>query len=131
MWHNKPSLILVISHSITHIIFKGDNIEIIMISIATAFNFAILRYKLNLHRYADAILDFMTMLTLGYVFGGTLGGMTIAMISGALISVYLWFNPARFFIPQHVKDKTMKIINIVIAVLLTVAILIFIADKVI
>ena len=44
-----------------------------MISIATAFNFAILRYKLNLKRYADAILDFIMMCTLGSVFGGTLG----------------------------------------------------------
>ena len=102
-----------------------------MISIATALNFAILRYKLQLKRYADAILDFTTMLTLGYIFGGTLGGMTIAMIAGALISIYLWFNPAQFFIPKEVKDKTIKTINITIGILLTIAVIIFIATKVI
>ena len=101
--------------------------EIILIAVATAFNFAILMHKFRNGRVFDALIDFITMITLGSLFGGTLGGMVIAMISGALISTYLWFAPFKITISKEFKSKVLDILGKTIAVLLIVAVLVAIA----
>ena len=68
----------------------------IAIMIATAINFGILRWKFGRGRYFDVMLDVLCLITLSVLFGGTLGGMTIAMGAGAMISFYLLVSQPKF-----------------------------------
>ena len=70
--------------------------EVIAIAIATALNLIIIKWKFEKERYGDASLDILALLALNYMFGGTLGGMVIAMIASAIISTYLFFSPPNF-----------------------------------
>lgn len=70
--------------------------EFLIIGIATFFNFMILKWKFEHERYADLVFDVSTLVAISWLFGGTLGGMTIAMISSALISLYLIPFPPKF-----------------------------------
>jgi len=74
---------------------------IIIASLATVFNFIIVKIKLENHRWADAIVDISVALVLGSMFMGTMIGMSIAMMSSALMSIYLWYYPPK--IPS-IKD---------------------------
>ena len=85
--------------------------ELLMISLSTALNFAILRWKVSHGRFADAVLDGLMLFVLGYVFSGTLGGMVIAMCSGAIISIYLIFNPFQLIVGD-MRDFKAKYTNI-------------------
>jgi len=67
--------------------------EVIIIGIVTFLNLIILKIKFERERYADLTLDIAGLATLNYMFGGTLTGMTIAMISSFLLSLYLFFSP--------------------------------------
>ena len=67
--------------------------EILMIGVATAFNFLIIKWKLEKKRFADAAFDIGILIILSVIFGGTLGGMTIAMIASAIVSLYLIWKP--------------------------------------
>lgn len=64
-----------------------------MIAVATVFNFAVLRWKMSKGRFADAITDVFFLVVLNFLFAGTYTGMAIAMIAGALISLYLLVHP--------------------------------------
>ena len=64
--------------------------------IATALNLIVLKVKFEAERYGDFGLDITAILALNYMFGGTLGGMTIAMGASAMISIYLFFSPPKF-----------------------------------
>ena len=103
--------------------------EIILISLATALNLIIIIVKIKKGRYFDTLVDASAMVTLGSVFGGTLGGMTIAMISGALITIYLWFQP--LIIPQSSIDKVVKILKRTSIVLFIIAIIVLIGERLI
>ena len=70
--------------------------EMLVIGIATAFNFMILKWKFEHERYADLALDVATLVALSFLFGGTLGGMTIAMIPSACVSLFLLVSPPKF-----------------------------------
>lgn len=70
--------------------------EFIIIGIATFFNFMILKWKFEKERYADLTFDVVTLVAISWLFGGTLGGMTIAMISSAMISLWLIPFPPKF-----------------------------------
>ena len=74
-------------------------IEILVISIATAVNFLILKWKFEHRRYADLVFDLATLLALASLFGGTLGGMVITMVSGALVSFFLLLRPPKLHNP--------------------------------
>ena len=69
--------------------------ELALLGIATAFNFIVLKMKIESKRYGDATLDIIAILILSFIFGGTLGGMMIAMVASAVISLYLYFYPPR------------------------------------
>jgi hypothetical protein len=83
--------------------------DALIIGIATAFNFIIIKWKIEKTRYGDAILDISSILTLAYIFGGTLGGMMVAMIASVIISLYLYKYPPNFLgnknIIKIIKDK--------------------------
>jgi len=70
--------------------------ELIIIAFATFLNFGLLKWKFDHGRYADATLDLAILVALSFLFGGTMGGMIIAMISGALMSLYLLVSPPKF-----------------------------------
>jgi len=65
--------------------------EFIIIGIVTFFNLAILLKKYQTERYVDMLLDVLAFIILSKIFGGTLGGMMIAMIGSMLLSLYLLF----------------------------------------
>ena len=69
---------------------------ILIIGIMTAFNLIILRLKFSDGRYGDMALDFLALATLSAFFGQTLGGMMIAIVSGTIISLYLYVFPPEF-----------------------------------
>lgn len=69
---------------------------IILIGIVTFFNLIILKIKFEKERYADLAMDVGSIVILNVLFGGTLTGMTIAMISSFLISLYLLVWPPKF-----------------------------------
>jgi len=69
---------------------------LIIIGIVTAINLIILKLKFEQGRWGDLALDFLAIATLSAFFGQTLGGMTIAMVSSLIISVYLYIFPPEF-----------------------------------
>ena len=67
--------------------------ELILIGIITAANFLILKIKAEKQRWADLVFDLIVLFTLSFLFSGTLGGLTIAMVSSFTVSIYLYFYP--------------------------------------
>ena len=67
--------------------------ELIIIGLVTAANFLILKVKAEQHRWADLIFDITVLFILSFLFSGTLGGLTIAMVSSFAVSIYLYFYP--------------------------------------
>jgi len=68
----------------------------IIIGLAASFNFLIILKKIRMERYEDAGLDFLALILLSWMFGGTLGGMMIATIASATISISLLTQPTQF-----------------------------------
>ena len=66
---------------------------LLLIGVATAFNFIVVLFKVRRGRYFDAAIDTSLTALMGLMFAGSLGGMSIAMVSSFLLSLYLWFNP--------------------------------------
>lgn len=60
-----------------------------LIGIVTAFNFIILKWKFENKRYGDMALDLLSLVVLSAIFGNTILGMLIAMVSSCAISLYL------------------------------------------
>lgn len=71
--------------------------EFVILGVFTAFNFLILKVKLEQKRILDFIFDIAALIIISSIFGGTLGGMTIAMIASFIISLTLFFFPPRLF----------------------------------
>ena len=67
--------------------------ELIVIGFVTAANFLILKVKAEQNRWADLSFDIFILVTLSFLFSGTLGGLTIAMVSSFTVSIYLYFFP--------------------------------------
>ena len=67
--------------------------EFIIIGLATAFNFIVIKMKLDRKRYEDAAFDFVLMCVLAALFSGSYAGMVVAMVSSLVISVYLLISP--------------------------------------
>lgn len=67
--------------------------EVLVIGIATAFNFVIIMWKFSNNRPEDAVLDFGIFAAISYMFSGTISGMSVGMVASAIISVWLLFNP--------------------------------------
>ena len=67
--------------------------QLIIIGLLTAANFLILKIKAEQNRWADLIFDIVILSILSFLFSGTLGGLTIAMVSSFTVSIYLYFFP--------------------------------------
>jgi hypothetical protein len=98
-------------------------VDIAIVGVASAFSFAILKWKLGHGRKLDALCDLGIMIVLVAIFGGSYSGTAGAMIASALISIYLIFNP--FKVSTKVCDwmktvaKKLVIIIAVASVLVT------------
>lgn len=69
--------------------------EYIFIGIAVAFNFMVIYFKLQRHRYADAILDVSLLAIISFLFAGSFGGLVVATVASAIISCVLFFFPPK------------------------------------
>lgn len=77
----------------------------LIIGFAAAFNFLIIKWKFEKERYDDACLDIFLLGALSYMFGGTMGGMIIATIGSAVVSVSLLIKPPNFNQRSKRNDK--------------------------
>lgn len=71
--------------------------ELLIIGVVTALNLIVLKWKAEKERYGDLALDIGAIIVLNMFFGGTMGGMVIAMIASAIISGYLYYKPPHIF----------------------------------
>lgn len=70
-------------------------ITYLIIGVVTFLNLIILKIKLERERYSDLAVDVAGLVVLNYFFSGSLGGMTIAMVSSLLLSLYLLAFPPK------------------------------------
>ena len=70
--------------------------EVLLIGIATAFNFIIIMWKYNRGRISDASVDFIILIALAWMFSGTITGMAVGMVASCVISLYLLISPPKF-----------------------------------
>jgi uncharacterized protein (DUF983 family) len=80
----------------------------IFIGFVTAANFLILKIKAEQNRWADLLFDIFVLSVLSFLFSGSLGGLTIAMVSSFVVSIYLYFYPPdlkKIFKPFYPKNK--------------------------
>lgn len=70
--------------------------ELLIISVAVFLNFALLKWKLEHERYTDLFVDISVLVALSFLFGGSMGGMIIAMCGGAMMSIFLLVSPPKF-----------------------------------
>lgn len=79
--------------------------EALVMGTATAFNILVIFRKAELHRYQDAFLDASLLIVLSLVFGGSLGGMMVATVASAIISIYFLFNEPNFTFNIDLDDE--------------------------
>lgn len=70
--------------------------EFVIIGLVSAFNFIIIKIKLEKKRYEDAIFDLGLMAVLALLFSGSYAGMVVAMVASLSISFYLLASPPKF-----------------------------------
>ncbi len=73
--------------------------------LATAFNVLIIFRKIEKKRHQDAFFDASLLVLLSLVFEGSLGGMMVATVASAIISLYFLFNPPNIF-PDFSQEES-------------------------
>jgi len=73
---------------------------IIMIGIATFFNFAIILHKWLNNNRVNAVIDIAVFVAIAYMFVGSISALAIGMVASFLFSIYL------FFVKIEKKKKT-------------------------
>lgn len=81
--------------------------DLLLIGLVTAANFLLLKIKAEKNRWADLAFDLIVLAVLSFLFSGTLGGLTIAMVSSFIVSVYLYFFPPNLKKIFSFKNKTL------------------------
>ncbi len=74
-----------------------DTNMILIMGVALAFNFLIIKWKFEHHRTTDAFLDTGLLILIGIVFSSTITGLMIGTIASAIISLYLLAFPPKQF----------------------------------
>jgi len=69
--------------------------EFIIIGLAVAFNFLVIKVKFERKRYADGILDLTLLTIISFLFAGSFGGLVVATVASALISIFLFVFPPK------------------------------------
>ena len=79
--------------------------DIGIVGIAMFFNFATIYVKFNNDRVMEAILDGGVFVAIMYITAmAGQGGMYAGTVASALFSIFLYFNPPKFF--QEESDDT-------------------------
>ena len=81
--------------------------ELIILSVVVVSNFILLKWKFEQGRIADLFTDLLVLVSLSYMFSGTMGGMIIALTSGFIMSIYLFFYPPTLSNPK-LRESLMK-----------------------
>jgi len=76
----------------------------IVMGVAAAFNILIIFKKIEKKRHQDAFFDAGLLVVLSLVFGGSLGGMLVATVASAIISLYFLFNEPNI-LPDFTSEK--------------------------
>lgn len=69
--------------------------EFIIIGIAVFFNIAVIKWKFDRERYADAFVDFGCLIVVALLFSGSYAALVVGTIASALVSIYLFFSPPK------------------------------------
>jgi len=69
--------------------------EFLIIGVVVAFNMLVIYIKVKAKRFADAVLDFLMLLVLSFIFGGTYSGLVVATVASFIISIYLFISPPK------------------------------------
>ena len=78
--------------------------EFLVIGVAVAFNFLVIKVKFEKRRVADATLDLFLLTVISFLFAGSFGGLVVATIASAIISIFLYFFPPDLtFIKDFLK----------------------------
>ena len=75
--------------------------EFLIIGIAVFFNVMVLKIKFERERYADLSFDLVVLVALSLLFSGSFGGLVVATVASALMSLYLLAFPPR--LPSPLK----------------------------
>lgn len=67
--------------------------EVLVIGLATSFNFIVIMWKFTHNRVLDASIDFGVFVAISAMFAGTIAGMSVGMVASAIVSIYLLINP--------------------------------------
>ena len=73
-----------------------DLMIVAIVGIATAFNFAILKWKFEHDRILDMSLDIGVLVAVSWLFSGSAVGIAIAMVASMLMSLFLLVFPPKF-----------------------------------
>ena len=68
---------------------------VVIAGLATMFNFAILKWKFENNRVADAVLDLIVLGVITWSFAGSMTGMVIGVVGSMLFSLYLLWSPFK------------------------------------
>lgn len=69
---------------------------LILMGLATGFNFIIIVWKFKKQRWLDAVIDTTIMALICILFSGTISGLSIGMVGSAICSLYLLVSPPKF-----------------------------------
>ena len=69
--------------------------EFIVIGCAVFFNIAVIKWKYDKARYADALLDFVYLVAVAMLFSGSYAALVVGTIASALVSIYLLISPPK------------------------------------
>ena len=69
---------------------------IMVIGIATFFNFAIIFYKFSKKKTLNALIDTAIFVIISLMFIGSVNALSIGMVASFLFSLYLLFMPVKF-----------------------------------
>jgi len=76
-------------------------LAIILFGMATAMNIAVIKWKLEKDRNSDALLDGIMLVTLTWIFGGSISGLAVATIASSFVSLYLLISPPDELISKY------------------------------
>jgi len=76
-------------------------LAIILFGMATAMNIAVIKWKLEKDRNSDALLDGIMLVTLTWIFGGSISGLAVATIASSFVSLYLLISPPDELIAKY------------------------------
>lgn len=86
---------------------------ILIIGVATFFNFAVILHKVNKKQYMNAAIDFAVFISISLLFSGSISALSVGMIASFLFSVYLIFKKPKIeaFNIESSKTKTTRYIR--------------------